>query len=103
LFSKGNPRPLNERKPYRHDCYLHYNVGHEGVEGHPTVKPHAIIEDLVLRCIEGGLILDPFLGSGTTAYCAKKLNRKCIGIDSDEKSCEIATKRCSQSVMRLEI
>jgi len=51
----------------------------------------------------GQIVLDPFLGSGTTAYCAKKLNRKCIGIEIEEKYCEIAAKRCSQSVMELNI
>ncbi len=50
----------------------------------------------------GDLILDPFLGSGTTAYCAKKLGRKCIGIEIEERYCAIAAKRCSQSVMKLE-
>jgi len=49
----------------------------------------------------GGLILDPFLGSGTTAYCAKKLNRKCIGIEIEEKYCEIAANRCRQMVFDL--
>jgi len=44
-----------------------------------------------------GIVLDPFLGSGTTAYCAKKLNHKCIGIEIEEKYCEIAAKRCSQA------
>jgi len=47
------------------------------------------------------LILDPFLGSGTTAYCAKKLNRRCIGIEIEERYAEIAAKRCCQSVMDL--
>ena len=51
----------------------------------------------------GDLILDPFLGSGTTAYCAKKLNRKCIGIEIEEKYCEIAAQRCSQGVFDLTI
>ena len=45
------------------------------------------------------LILDPFLGSGTTCYCAKKLNRYSIGIEIEEKYCEIAARRCCQEVM----
>lgn len=49
------------------------------------------------------IILDPFLGSGTTAYCAKKLNRKCIGIEIEERYCEIAANRCRQSVMELNV
>ncbi len=55
----------------------------------------SIISDL------GQVILDPFLGSGTTAYCAKKLGRKCIGIEIEEKYCRIAALRCSQAVMNL--
>ncbi|MDD4873377.1 MAG: site-specific DNA-methyltransferase [Dehalococcoidales bacterium] len=70
---------------------------------HPTQKP----DDLMVWCLsffpEADLILDPFLGSGTTALAAKILNRKCIGIEIEEKYCEIAAKRCCQSVMRLEV
>ncbi len=70
---------------------------------HPTEKPPDIIGKLLTTFSDiGDLILDPFLGSGTTAYCAKKLDRKCIGIEIEEKYCEIAAKRCSQSVMRLD-
>lgn len=68
---------------------------------HPTQKPQRVIEYLINYTKLGDLILDPFLGSGTTCYCAKKLNRKCIGIEIEEKYCGIAAKRCSQSVMEL--
>jgi len=67
---------------------------------HPTQKPEGLICDLLLTVgRENQTVLDPFLGSGTTAYCAKKLNRKCIGIEIEEKYCEIAAKRCCQTVM----
>jgi site-specific DNA-methyltransferase (adenine-specific) len=71
---------------------------------HPTEKPEGYIEYLMQAgCPSSGLVLDPFLGSGTTAYCAKKLNRKCIGIEIEERYCEIAAKRCSQGVFNLGI
>jgi len=70
---------------------------------HPTQKPSGLFSLIIADYSEqGNLILDPFLGSGTTAFCAKKLNRKCIGIEIEERYCEIAARRCSQTVMRLE-
>jgi len=70
---------------------------------HPTQKPVDLVKKLIESTVDNKqLILDPFLGSGTTAYCAKKLNRKCIGIEIEEKYCEIAANRCRQMVMRLE-
>jgi len=69
---------------------------------HPNEKPNALISQL-LADNQGDLILDPFLGSGATAYCAKKLNRKCIGIEIEEKYCEIAANRCRQEVMELKV
>ena len=68
---------------------------------HPTQKPVAVIDWCLSFFSNDQIILDPFLGSGTTAYCAKKLGRKCIGIEIEEKYCEIAAKRCSQMVMPL--
>src|SRR4030042_1365707 len=70
---------------------------------HPTQKPSGLFS-LILAdySSENDLILDPFLGSGTTLVCAKKLGRKGIGIELEEKYCQIAKNRLSQSVMRLE-
>ncbi len=70
---------------------------------HYATKPTELFNWLVQFCKVNDLILDPFLGSGTTAYCAKKLGRKCIGIEIEEWYCEVAAKRCSQSVMKLEV
>ena len=72
---------------------------------HPCPKPVNLWLQLMARgsASTDDLILDPFLGSGTTCYCAKKLNRKSIGIEIEEKYCEIAAKRCSQEVMELNI
>lgn len=96
LFQNGEGPQLPERKPYKHDCYIHTGVGQEGVEGHPTVKPLDVIGDFVARSNDNDIILDPFLGSGTTAVAAQRLGRKYIGIEIEEKYCEIAKKRVMQ-------
>ena len=69
---------------------------------HPSQKPEDLISALLSKSLfESGIVLDPFLGSGTTLVCAKKLGRKAIGVEIEEKYCEIAAKRLSQSVMAL--
>ncbi len=74
---------------------LNFTKGPE--RNHPCPKPPSLWSYL-LSIMKDGIVLDPFLGSGTTCYCAKKLNRKSIGIEIEEKYCEIAAKRCSQEV-----
>lgn len=67
---------------------------------HPTQKPLKLYKTLIYRT-PGDVILDPFMGSGTSLVSAKVLGRKAIGIEIEEKYCEIAAKRLSQSVMDL--
>lgn len=70
--------------------------------GHPCPKPLLAWKWLLDRCSEpGDLVLDPFAGSGTTLRAAKDLGRKAIGIEIEERYCEIAAKRMSQMVMQL--
>lgn len=66
---------------------------------HPTQKPHALIEILVrTSCPEGGLILDPFAGSGTTAIAAENLNRRWLCIEKDADYYRKATDRIAAHV-----
>ena len=66
---------------------------------HPTEKPIRLLELILLDYPTSQMVLDPFFGSGTTGMACKKLSRKCIGIEIEEKYCEIAARRCSQEVM----
>lgn len=65
--------------------------------GHPTQKPLALMRYCVDYMGDSGLILDPFMGSGTTGVAAIQLGRKFIGIERDEKYFEIACKRIEQA------
>ena len=69
---------------------------------HPTQKPIALFERIILD-FKGQTILDPFMGSGTTLRATKNLGRKAIGIEIEEKYCEIAAKRMAQTVMNMGI
>jgi site-specific DNA-methyltransferase (adenine-specific) len=61
---------------------------------HPTQKPEKLIAKLILAsCPKNGIVLDPFLGSGTTSVAAKKLNRQYVGIEINEDYCCWAEKR----------
>lgn len=79
----------------------HSAVWHHVIEQgqHPTQKPLGLVKQWVnLFSNPEELILDPFMGSGTTLRAAKDLGRKAIGIEREERYCEIAAKRLSQEV-----
>lgn len=72
-----------------------------GIAQHPSEKPLDCIAGLVSALSPvGGLVIDPFMGSGTTLRAAKDLGRKAIGIEIEEKYCEIAANRLSQEVFQ---
>jgi site-specific DNA-methyltransferase (adenine-specific) len=72
----------------------------EGGRQHPTQKPVPLMR-WCIGLVGDGLILDPFMGSGTTLRAAKDLGRKAIGIEIEERYCEIAAKRMAQEVLAL--
>ena len=67
---------------------------------HPTQKPVSIINRIIESATnKGDTVLDPFLGSGTTARACKDLGRKCIGIEISKAYCDTAVKRLGQEVL----
>lgn len=70
---------------------------------HPCPKPYKWMRWAITRAstTESDVILDPFMGSGTTLRAAKDMGHKAIGIEIEERYCEIAAKRLSQGALDL--
>lgn len=69
---------------------------------HVTQKPESLVREL-LSIAPAGSVIDPFMGSGTVLLAAKNCNRKAIGIEIEEKYCEIAANRLRQEVLSFEV
>jgi DNA modification methylase len=70
------------------------------IRQHPTQKPEAVIRWALIQAPEDvRTVLDPFMGSGTTLVAAKRLGRKAVGIEREERYCEIAAERLQQGAL----
>jgi site-specific DNA-methyltransferase (adenine-specific) len=69
-------------------------------DAHFAVFPEKLVEICILAgCPQGGIVLDPFIGSGTTAVVAQRLGRRFVGIDSNPEYCEMARRRIHQPTL----
>jgi DNA modification methylase len=91
---KARPNPSNviDADSYRH--------GQPGKVDHPTQKPLATVTVPMLASTEpDDVVLDPFAGSGTTLVAAKQFGRRAIGVELEERYCEVIAKRLAQDVL----
>lgn len=123
VWVKTNPTPqLTGDRPaqgwesiaymHRNDCRSKWNGG--GAHGnhispippsagHPTTKPLGMVRQWMQRFTDpGDVVLDPFAGSGTTLRAAVDEGRKAIGVELDERYCEVIAKRLAQGVLDFE-
>jgi DNA modification methylase len=101
--TKHNNNPLK----YKHNIW-EYNVAYGQISkdkishNHPAIFPEALAQDHILSWSnEGDLVLDPFMGSGTTAKMAKLNNRNYIGFELSEEYCKIAEQRIENATQQL--
>jgi site-specific DNA-methyltransferase (adenine-specific) len=93
-MSAGNPLP-----PARRD--VGNVLGCPPVRGgeHPTAKPLPLLRTLLSVVCGSGVVLDPFAGSGTTLLAARSLGLAAIGVEADERYCEVVAKALSQPLL----
>ena len=102
-FNYGAMKALNDDLQMRSDWLIPLCTGgerlrdSEGRKAHPTQKPEALLHRVILSATKpGDVVLDPFLGSGTTAAVAKRLRRRFIGIERDSDYAAVARRRIRQ-------
>lgn len=103
-FRKGGrcqPKDNNSAATY---FYQPINNTDKTLYGHPTIKPMNIVKQMIENStLEGDLVFDPFLGSGTTACACWQLKRKYLGIEKKEQYYNIANKRIEEEKKVLEL
>jgi site-specific DNA-methyltransferase (adenine-specific) len=94
----GSNGPMPERDAYPCGAF-ECSPPPSKVREHIAQKPLAVMQWLLQAVAPGAVVLDPFMGSGTTLRAAKEAGCKAIGIEVDEAYCEVAAKRLSQGVL----
>lgn len=120
VWEKTNPSPMNGEKMWvsgtelcvfahganayfsRHCEVAVWSGPTERRTDHPTPKPLWLFYELLRASSRpGDTVLDPFVGSGTTLRAAKDLGRRAVGVEIDERYCEVAARRLAQGVLDL--
>ena len=110
-FNYQNLKILNDNKQMRSDWYIPICSGKERIRknnnqrAHPTQKPEALLYRIILASSKkDDVVLDPFVGSGTTAVVAKKLQRNYIGIDNNKDYINLTKQRLAKTkVLEVEV
>lgn len=104
-FNYRTMKALNDDIQMRSDWTLPICSGGERLKGddghkaHPTQKPESLLYRVMLACTEpGDLVLDPFFGTGTTGAVARRLGRRWIGIEREDKYIKVATQRIAATL-----
>lgn len=98
-FNYKSLKVMNDDKQMRSDWYIPICLGNEririnGEKFHSTQKPEELLYRIIISTSKvGDIVLDPFMGSGTTGAIAKKLGRNYIGIEKEEKYIKVAQQR----------
>jgi len=104
-YIKGKIKKTINEYGLRHNIWkyktgLYHSTKDKIAFQHPAIFPESLVQDHILSWSnKGDLILDPFLGSGTTTKMAHRLERRSIGIDISKEYCKIAKTRCSQNFL----
>ena len=102
IQSSINPAPPADSTPDSIWTIGAPSTGEKLLGKHPTQKPVALIERCLLAATnEGDLVLDPFLGGGTTTIAALRLKRGCVGIEADLAYIALAAKRCDREIVEI--
>lgn len=100
LYASRTPLALSRPRPQNVLRFARVDAGAIGISTgnvllHPSQKPESLLVH-VLSKHDGASVLDPFAGSGTTLVAAKRIGRKAVGVEIEERYCEIAARRLSQ-------